>query len=269
MEPTGLGNSQFLEGLQPSWAWPQGTSSADVPAMAMDGMDAHAYPQMYSTNQQIPLTDDKKKSLYIVTKSDQSLVDLAKKLKVSGEFVIEASSKDSLARIVSRVKDAVNDSSLDTIHIIGHGGENDLRVGSTTLSQKSISYHKKSLSALAQKLKPGADVLLYGCEIAGNERGKQLVEALSLQLGADVAASTDLTFSDLNRGTSDWELEYQVGVISNDYSDVLTGINWNGSLNVTANYEGGILSIENLTGMLAVSGNINSAGLGTIILSRE
>ena len=56
-----------------------------------------------------------------------------------------------------------------------------------------------------------ADLLFYGCDLAGNESGEDLVEFVSAVTGADVAASNDLTGAQELGG--DWELEVNVGDI--------------------------------------------------------
>ena len=56
-----------------------------------------------------------------------------------------------------------------------------------------------------------ADLLLYGCNLAGNSEGEEFVAVLSTMTGADVAASTDLTGHETLGG--DWDLEYQTGLI--------------------------------------------------------
>jgi hypothetical protein len=56
-----------------------------------------------------------------------------------------------------------------------------------------------------------ADLLFYGCELAGNERGEQFIESISAITGADVAASDDVTGAEDLGG--DWELEFTTGTV--------------------------------------------------------
>ena len=58
---------------------------------------------------------------------------------------------------------------------------------------------------------PGADLLLFGCNVAETEAGKDFVEQLGRITGVDVAASNDLTGS-RNKG-GDAELEVTTGTI--------------------------------------------------------
>ena len=56
-----------------------------------------------------------------------------------------------------------------------------------------------------------ADLLFYGCDLAGSQNGQQLLQSLGALTGADVAASTDDTGHTLLGG--DWDLEYTTGGI--------------------------------------------------------
>ena len=56
-----------------------------------------------------------------------------------------------------------------------------------------------------------ADLLIYGCDVAGSDQGREMVETLAALTGADVAASTDRTGNETLGG--DWALEYEAGDI--------------------------------------------------------
>ena len=58
-----------------------------------------------------------------------------------------------------------------------------------------------------QRLAAGADLLLYGCDVAADALGQQMTGTLAALTGADVAASTDLTGA-ASRG-GNWVLEYR------------------------------------------------------------
>ena len=55
------------------------------------------------------------------------------------------------------------------------------------------------------------DILLYGCDLASGVEGVALVDQLAGIVGADVAASDDLTGATEKGG--DWDLEYSTGPI--------------------------------------------------------
>ena len=59
-----------------------------------------------------------------------------------------------------------------------------------------------------------ADILFYGCNLAGSDDGQRLLQEMSVLTDCDVAASEDAT-GGVNRN-ADWDLEYQVGTITTD-----------------------------------------------------
>jgi len=118
------------------------------------------------------------------------------------------------------------------IHIVGHGSEDQIQLGSENLSSESLMQYEDELRTWNRGLESDADILLYGCEVAGSAEGQQLVDQISSITGADVAASDDLTGNkDLG---GDWEFEYVVGAVQ---ADVLFSVdvqqNWYGTLAAT------------------------------------
>ena len=97
------------------------------------------------------------------------------------------------------------------VHILSHGSEGALRLGSTLLDHAGLEQHAESVRGWQAALSPGGDILLYGCDVASGGAGIAFVERMSELTGADVAASTDDTGGELLGG--DWELEYQTGYI--------------------------------------------------------
>ncbi|MEO0422733.1 MAG: DUF4347 domain-containing protein, partial [Pseudomonadota bacterium] len=98
------------------------------------------------------------------------------------------------------------------MHIFSHGAVGQLRLGSTTLNANELDRHRSALNGWAHALQPGADLYLYGCELAGDQAGERLVQLLAEATGTDVAASEDLTGHAALGG--DWDLEYQVGDVA-------------------------------------------------------
>ena len=96
----------------------------------------------------------------------------------------------------------------------------ELRLGNVAaINQSSLAAYGSQLSQWSDSLSSGADLLLYGCDVAKGERGMQFIGELSRLTGADVAASDDLTGAAALGG--DWELEVATGII--DWSATLGG----------------------------------------------
>ena len=119
---------------------------------------------------------------------------------------------------------------IDAIHLISHGGEGELQLGTGTLTTESMSgQYADELAIIQQALSGQADILVYGCDFADGQAGQEAATLLSQLTGADVAASTDATgFAALG---GDWVLETQIGTIETQIA-VDDGIqaNWVGLL---------------------------------------
>ena len=117
------------------------------------------------------------------------------------------------------------ESEFDAIHILSHGSAGTVELGSSSLTLGNVARYQDDLSRWSNSLSESADILFYGCDLAGNESGQELIEIVSHTTGADVAASTDLTGSSaLN---ANWQLEFASGQIE---TLALSSSNWQGTL---------------------------------------
>jgi len=122
---------------------------------------------------------------------------------------------------------AAYDHELDAVHVLAHGSERGLRLGATWLDGGTLAARADAVAGWGGALADGADLLLYGCNLAGSAEGLALVDAVARLTGADVAASVDLTGSALRGG--DWELEHRTGAIE-AAAALGTDPRWNGVL---------------------------------------
>ncbi|RKZ58972.1 MAG: hypothetical protein DRQ44_14180, partial [Gammaproteobacteria bacterium] len=122
---------------------------------------------------------------------------------------------------------------LDAVHIVSHGKEGQLQLGTTQLNNQNLKQHNEEINKWKQVFTDGGDLLIYGCNLAGTSSGTDLVNSLSGLTGADVAASDDVTGNTILGG--DWDLEYQTGDIETSiaFTDDIKD-NWQGTLNADA-----------------------------------
>ena len=106
------------------------------------------------------------------------------------EVVLLDGQRDGIAQI-SEYLAARQD--ISAVHIISHGREGALQLGGNLLDLQSLRAHAGEIESWASALTPDADLLIYGCDVAGSPDGRSLVNALSRLTGADVAASENLT----------------------------------------------------------------------------
>ncbi|MCJ8272469.1 MAG: DUF4347 domain-containing protein, partial [Psychrosphaera sp.] len=100
---------------------------------------------------------------------------------------------------------------LDALHIVSHADDGVIYLGNSRVTEQLLRENVETLSALDNALKPGADLLLYGCNLAKGASGEQLLDMIAANADIDVAASDDYTGAGELNG--DWDLEIQRGDI--------------------------------------------------------
>ncbi|MBK9081556.1 MAG: DUF4347 domain-containing protein [Rhizobiales bacterium] len=153
------------------------------------------------------------------------------------EIVILDANRDGVEQIAAALTGRTN---IDAIHIVSHGDEGSLRLGSATLDAASMQgAHLDELTAIGRALSADGDILIYGCDFTAGDKGLEAAMIMGGVTGADIAASNDLTGA-ANLG-GDWTLETTTGHIessalaASDWRDVLTQttINPAGGVNAT------------------------------------
>lgn len=102
----------------------------------------------------------------------------------------------------------------DAIHIISHGTPGSFTLGSDLVDSDKLQENSQQLQSWADALNQGADILLYGCDVAQGEAGQSFIEQMAAITGADIAASTNATGNAEQGG--DWVLESATGSIESD-----------------------------------------------------
>ncbi|MEX1033829.1 MAG: DUF4347 domain-containing protein [Cellvibrionaceae bacterium] len=153
------------------------------------------------------------------------------------ETVVLEDGKDALEQVAVLLE---NYQDLEAVHLISHGDAGAILLGDQRIDQTILESQPRFLAALNSATRTGADLLLYGCDLAKD--GTELLELIQQNSHLDVAASNNLTGASELGG--DWTLEVQVGSIEvtqpfsskalQDFSSVLrpfgtkTFESWNG-----------------------------------------
>ncbi|MFT5841685.1 MAG: putative repeat protein (TIGR01451 family), partial [Pseudohongiellaceae bacterium] len=145
-------------------------------------------------------------SLIVVDTSIENYQSLLTSIDPNAEILYLDPAKDGLLQLADYVRDR---SDISAIHILSHGAEGSLKLGSSVLDEQSLSSYQAELALIGQSLTNDGDILLYGCDVGEDISGVEFVSRLASYTGADIAASTDLTGSDALSG--DWDLEYHSG----------------------------------------------------------
>ena len=109
------------------------------------------------------------------------------------------------------INQRLSSSQFDAVHLISHGSDGQISLGSDQLNLSSLNQFEQQLDVWKTALTEDADVFVYGCNLASTSDGEAFIEAFANATGADVAASDDLTGHHSLDG--DWDLEYKSGDI--------------------------------------------------------
>ena len=169
------------------------------------------------------------------------------------ELIVLDSQTDGMDQISSTLQ---NYNDVDSIHIVSHGSDAQVRLGSMTLSLDTLDSYRSAIGSWQDSMSSDADLLFYGCNLAATAEGQELMNQIGAEWDVDVAASDDLTgHSDLG---GDWDLEYQSGEIETQaaFSTDLQE-NWYGVLAVAVDdsSDGGMSSGSSMTLSHSTSGD--------------
>ena len=155
---------------------------------------------------------------------------------------------------ISQVTEALErlGTNFSAIHILTHGDSNEFQLGNSSINNNNVNAFADELSGWSNALADGADILLYGCNLAASDDGQMLLERIGQLAGADIAASDDLTGAATLGG--DWDLEFSQGEIQ---TAALTSSQWQGTL-----------ALEASDGIVAIQ-DAEQSGAGTITLSND
>lgn len=168
-----------------------------------------------------------RREVIFVDASIANLTNILGQLPDTAEIQLVDSSTDGIAAIANWASTQAN---IDAIHIISHGAQGELYLGSSVLSNDTIAAVSAELTTLGGALTETGDILLYGCNIADGAAGLDFIERFAQATSADVAASSDDTGTAVLGG--DWDLEVQAGDVDThsldlaDYDGVLAGLEY-------------------------------------------
>ncbi|MCA9212070.1 MAG: tandem-95 repeat protein [Planctomycetales bacterium] len=179
----------------------------------------------------LPAEEPQARALIVVDGRVDDLASLLDGVDVgSSEVIVIDENSDAIA-LINEALDRLGE--VDSIHIVSHGKDGGILLGETWLSANN-AVDWSGIAQWSQHLSADADILIYGCDVASGEAGTELLNALSVVTGADVAASDDATGHESLGG--DWDLEYEVGTIDSAVAvpqDVI--FSWYGTLDITSN----------------------------------
>lgn len=134
--------------------------------------------------------------------------DLISQTTDNTELIILDPNRDGIAQISETLATVAEVSS---IHLVSHGQAGEINLGNSVLSLDTWDTNRDRLADWSAALTEDADIIVYGCNVAASNTGRDLINAIAEVTLADVAASEDLT-GDADLG-GDWDLEVTTGAI--------------------------------------------------------
>ncbi|MEG4008977.1 DUF4347 domain-containing protein [Microcoleus sp. Pol11C1] len=83
--------------------------------------------------------------------------------------------------------------SIEALHIITHGSPGSLYLGTTELNSSNIENYSQQLQQWRNRLTANASIILYGCNVAAGDTGRQFLTQLHQLTGANIAANPTTT----------------------------------------------------------------------------
>jgi glucose/arabinose dehydrogenase len=112
----------------------------------------------------------------------------------------------AISQLLSQFQD------VKAIHIVSHGSTGNIQIGSLQLTLETLSDYASIIQQWSNALSGNADILIYGCAVAGSEDGIKLLERLKTLTGANIAASSRPVGNPQRGGQ--WLLDVNLGTIS-------------------------------------------------------
>lgn len=139
-----------------------------------------------------------------VAEADKAV--LRRALKPGVEMVHISSAAAGLPQLIAALE---GHNSLAAIHVISHAEAGAILLGNSRITAENIQQEIQAFAALNGAVREGGDLLFYGCDLAANKAGEELLDIISNNTGLDVAASNNLTGNPALDG--DWDLEVKRG----------------------------------------------------------
>ena len=182
----------------------------------------------------------------------------------SGKNTLDVVLIDARRDGIDQISTALADrQAIDAIHIISHGSDGMLQLGTTQLDSTALTARANQIQGWERALSSEADILLYGCDVARTADGQAFVARLGTLTGTDVAASSDKTGNAVQGGN--WQFEYKVGSIeTQSVAGATEPTQWSGTLAITSN--GTVTSTQTTSAASLTWSHTVSAGSNRVLV---
>ena len=151
------------------------------------------------------------RELVVINSSVKDAQKIIDSLGENTDVLILENGKDGLDQINDYL-DEHSDVKYSALHIVSHGNAGYFTLCGEVIDGEAVANDPASWANIGEHLTEDGDIMLYACNLAGNEQGQLLVSQIASLTNADVAASVDTTGV---RGN--WDLEYSIGAVKNEF----------------------------------------------------
>jgi hypothetical protein len=189
----------------------------------------------------------------------QDAATLLKGFPPGAEVVVLKAGEDGLAQMAAALGERGD---VDAVHVLAHGSEGQLWLGTTFLDAGNLAGHGDALAAIGRGITADGDLLVYACNLAQGEAGAQFVSTLAELTGADVAASDDRTGAG-----GDWQLEVTTGQVMATTVSEAAYDHALATITVTTGADAGAGSLRNAISSATAGDTITFSAVSTVTLS--
>lgn len=94
---------------------------------------------------------------------------------------------------------------ISALHLIAHGAPGQLFLGNSTVDREKLQKSRAEIEAIANALAEDGELLIYGCEVAAQRKGRLFIDTLMGMTGLKISAATGKVGSAEMGGT--WQLD--------------------------------------------------------------
>jgi Domain of unknown function (DUF4347) len=153
----------------------------------------------------LTLHNDRSQAIAFIDPKVEDYQSLVKGAISQAEVIVLDHNTDGVAQISA----ALQKRTYNTVHIVSHGSPGCLYLGNSQLNLDTLTDCADQLKSWFSSSSP--EILLYGCNVAAGDVGKEFINRLHQITNAEIAATAFFTGSATFGG--DWELEVRTGEI--------------------------------------------------------
>ncbi|WP_159064845.1 Ig-like domain-containing protein [Thaumasiovibrio subtropicus] len=132
---------------------------------------------------------------------------LVEQLEDDAEIILVDQQSDGISQLHKALSAHSN---IQSLHLFSHGQQGALLLGNGVIDSQTVREKARFMREIRRSFAEGADLYLYGCDVANGEFGEQFTTELAHALGVNLAASSNKTGAASLGG--DWDLEFNLGV---------------------------------------------------------